>query len=85
MFGVKVDGWMPRHWAFDVALLLGIWKISQRPLTTLYCYIDSHRFISLKETGALNEELSETSYNELQIYQDWGSLLVIAQLFSIVN
>ena len=28
--------------------------------------------------GALNEELLETSYNELEIYQDWGSLLVIA-------
>ena len=29
-------------------------------------------------TRALNEELLETSYNELEIYQDWGSLLVIA-------
>ena len=27
--------------------------------------------------GALNEELLETSYNEREIYQDWGSLLVI--------
>ena len=26
---------------------------------------------------ALNEELLETSYNELKIYQDWGSLLFI--------
>ena len=29
-------------------------------------------------SGALNEELLEESYNELEIYQDWGSLLVIA-------
>ena len=28
--------------------------------------------------GALNEELLEASYKELEIYQDWGSLLVIA-------
>ena len=28
--------------------------------------------------GALNEELLEISYNELEIYQDRGSLLVIA-------
>ena len=26
-------------------------------------------------SGALNEELLETSYNELEIYQNWGSLL----------
>ena len=24
-------------------------------------------------SGALNEELSQTSYNELEIYQEWGS------------
>ena len=27
---------------------------------------------------ALSEEVLETSCNELEIYQDWGSLLVIA-------
>ena len=29
-------------------------------------------------SGALNEELLKISYNELEIYQDWESLLVIA-------
>ena len=28
----------------------------------------------VRTTGALNEELSETSYNEFEIYQDWGEL-----------
>ena len=32
----------------------------------------------LSMPGALNEELLETSYNEIQIYQDCGSLLVFA-------
>ena len=32
----------------------------------------------IKTTGALNEELLETSYNKLEIYQDWGSFLVIS-------
>ena len=32
---------------------------------------------SSKCTGAPNEELLETSYNELEIYQDSGGLLVI--------
>ena len=35
-------------------------------------------------SGALNKELSEISYNELEIYQDWESLLVIAYLPSLV-
>ena len=34
-------------------------------------------FVCGKMTGALNEGLLETSY-ELEIYQDWRSLLVIA-------
>ena len=33
--------------------------------------------VGLSTSGALNEELLETSYNVLEIYQNWGSLLVI--------
>ena len=32
----------------------------------------------MMSTGAFNEELLETSYNEFEIYQDCGNLLVIA-------
>ena len=34
-------------------------------------------FLPRQLSGAPNEELLETSYNEFEIYQDWGSLLVI--------
>ena len=35
-------------------------------------------------SGALNEELLETSNNELHIYKDWGSLFIIAYLPPLV-
>ena len=47
-------------------------------LSNLITNLAKIAFVCGKMTGALNEELLETSYNELEIYQDWRSLLVIA-------
>ena len=40
-------------------------------------------FVCGKMTGALNEELLETSYNELEIYQDWRSITAFPDKLNI--
>ena len=57
----------------------GSMRLHNQILLSYKQFVYEHRKIKHSiNKGALNEELLETFYNELEIYQDWESLLAIA-------